>query len=115
MPVAVLLASLVSLGNLARHNELLALKVARVSTLRIVAPLLLLSLLASVLGLTLRAEERGPAVSSSPFIELLVRVRDELRGARQFPLADVIRNRLRDLGVDLEDTPQGTQWRRRAS
>ncbi|MGH7428897.1 MAG: LPS export ABC transporter permease LptG [Candidatus Methylomirabilaceae bacterium] len=53
MPVAVLLASLVSLGNLARHNELLALKMARVSTLRIVAPLLLLSLLVSVLTLTL--------------------------------------------------------------
>ncbi len=53
MPVAVLLASLVSLGNLARHNELLALKMARVSTLRIVAPLLLLSLLGSVLILFL--------------------------------------------------------------
>jgi lipopolysaccharide export system permease protein len=53
MPVAVLLACLVSLGNLARHNELLALKMARVSTLRIVAPLLLLSLLASVLVLAL--------------------------------------------------------------
>ena len=53
MPVAVLLASLFSLGNLARHNELLAMKMGQLSTLRIVAPLLVLSLLASLAALTL--------------------------------------------------------------
>jgi lipopolysaccharide export system permease protein len=48
MPVAVLLASLVSLGTLARHNEVLAMKLGQMSTLRIVAPVLLLGLLASL-------------------------------------------------------------------
>jgi lipopolysaccharide export system permease protein len=48
MSVAVLLASLVSLGNLSRHNELLAMKMGGLSALRIVAPVLLLALLASL-------------------------------------------------------------------
>ena len=53
IPVAVLLASLLSLGNLARHNELLAMKMGQLSALRIVAPILILSLVASVSALAL--------------------------------------------------------------
>ncbi len=53
MPVAVLLAALFSLGNLTRHNELLAMKMGRLSSLRIVAPLLILSLLTSFAALIL--------------------------------------------------------------
>jgi lipopolysaccharide export system permease protein len=53
MPVAVLLGALISLGNLARHNELLAMKMGQVSSLRIVVPLLILSLLASIAALIL--------------------------------------------------------------
>ncbi len=53
MPVAVLLAALISLGNLARHNELLAMKMGQLSSMRIVAPLMILSLLASLAALAL--------------------------------------------------------------
>ena len=53
MPVAVLLAALFSIGNLARHNELLAMKMGRLSSVRIVTPLLILSLLASLVALTM--------------------------------------------------------------
>jgi len=38
-------------------------------------------------------------------------VRSELRKAKQFALADMVRNRLSDLGITLEDTPQGTRWK----
>jgi lipopolysaccharide export system permease protein len=47
LPVAVLLASLLSLGGLARHNELLAMKMGQVGTLRIALPCMVLGLLAS--------------------------------------------------------------------
>ena len=53
MPVAVLLAALISLGNLARHNELLAMKMGQLSSLRIVTPLMILSLLSSLVALAL--------------------------------------------------------------
>jgi cysteinyl-tRNA synthetase len=45
------------------------------------------------------------------FIELLIEVREELRQAQQWALADLIRDRLSDLGVFLEDGPNGTTWR----
>ena len=34
-----------------------------------------------------------------------------MREAKQFVLADSIRDRLAELGVSLEDSPEGTQWR----
>jgi cysteinyl-tRNA synthetase len=66
--------------------------------------------LTGVLGLTLEAQATG-AQEAAPFIELLIELRAELRKAKQFQLADTVRNRLTDLGVTLEDTPQGTRWK----
>ncbi len=66
--------------------------------------------LAGVLGLTLR--EPGAAQSAAPFIELLVELRDEMRAQKLFQLADRIRVRLADLGITLEDSAEGTRWRR---
>jgi lipopolysaccharide export system permease protein len=48
LPVAVLLSSLLTLGGLARHNELLAMKMGQVSTLRIALPCIGLGLAASL-------------------------------------------------------------------
>ncbi|OGN98559.1 MAG: cysteine--tRNA ligase [Chloroflexi bacterium RBG_13_51_52] len=44
---------------------------------------------------------------------LLISVRKELRKARQFQLADEIRSSLNEIGIALEDTPQGTAWKRK--
>ncbi len=67
--------------------------------------------LASVLGLDLREQPPAAAVAAGPFIELLVNVRSRLRAERQFALADQIRDQLGELGVVLEDSPSGTEWR----
>ncbi|MBI4537556.1 MAG: LPS export ABC transporter permease LptG [candidate division NC10 bacterium] len=47
LPAAVLLSSLLTLSGMARYNELLAMKMGQVSTLRIAAPCILVGLLAS--------------------------------------------------------------------
>jgi cysteinyl-tRNA synthetase len=67
--------------------------------------------LAGVLGL--RLAETAPVAEggASPFVELLVSLRQELRQAKQYALADKVRERLGELGIVLEDTPQGTSWR----
>jgi cysteinyl-tRNA synthetase len=52
-------------------------------------------------------------VTARPFIDLLVRVRDELRAAKLYELSDTIRVRLAELGIALEDGAEGTRWRRR--
>jgi cysteinyl-tRNA synthetase len=69
--------------------------------------------LAAVLGLTL-AESTSASdaqLAARPFVDLLIEVRRDLRTAKQYALADQIRARLAELGVTLEDSPQGTTWR----
>jgi cysteinyl-tRNA synthetase len=66
--------------------------------------------LAGVLGLTLE-RQRQESQEAAPFIDLLVELRGELRKAKQFAIADLVRTRLDDLGVTLEDGPQGTRWK----
>jgi cysteinyl-tRNA synthetase len=66
--------------------------------------------LTGVLGLQLAA----PAAAElpvAPFVELLLDVRLELRKAKQWALADKIRDDLKALGILIEDTAQGSQWR----
>lgn len=66
--------------------------------------------LAGVLGLRLEVEPRA-ARQAAPFIDLLVEIREELRQAKQWALADRIRQRLQEMGVVLEDGRSGTHWR----
>jgi cysteinyl-tRNA synthetase len=66
--------------------------------------------LAGILGLTLK-ETESKAAPAAPFIELLIQTRKDLRAAKQYALADKIRDDLLKLGVVLEDGPQGTTWK----
>ncbi len=69
--------------------------------------------LGGVLGLSFKAPEAEAAGDIAPFVELLISTRNGLRKAKQFQLADDIRNKLVELGVTLEDTAQGTTWKRK--
>jgi lipopolysaccharide export system permease protein len=62
LPVAVLLASLLSLGSMARHNEVLAMKMGQASTLRIALPCIGVGLAASLAAWT-ATEYVGPRTS----------------------------------------------------
>jgi cyanophycinase-like exopeptidase len=64
------------------------------------------------LGLAQRTteEDRRPG-NIAPLVELLINLRAQLRAAKQFALADHIREELTQLGITLEDTPSGTHWR----
>ena len=68
--------------------------------------------LAGVLGLQLDAAQED-AFAAAPFIDLLISLRKELREAKQYQLADRIRNGLTELGVTLEDSASGTTWKAR--
>ena len=65
--------------------------------------------LSGVLGISL--DETAETSGAGPFVQMLVNVRTELRAARQFDISDSIRDRLSELGVTIEDTPEGTEWR----
>ncbi len=67
--------------------------------------------LAAVLGVDLEAARTQEGREADPYIDLLVELRNKLRGVKQWALADEVRNRLKDLGVVLEDRPEGTIWK----
>ncbi|PDV98797.1 cysteine--tRNA ligase [Candidatus Chloroploca asiatica] len=67
--------------------------------------------LAGVLGLRLDPSQRERNQDIAPFIQLLIELRAELRLSKQYALADHVRIRLAELGITLEDGPQGTRWK----
>jgi cysteinyl-tRNA synthetase len=71
------------------------------------AALNLLAELASVLGIELKKRKE----EADPEIEKLIAERETARKERNFKLADEIREKLKRMGVTLEDTPQGTKWK----
>jgi cysteinyl-tRNA synthetase len=67
--------------------------------------------LGGVLGL--RLDQRSVHLGDAePFVDLLVRIRDELRAAKQWTLADQIRDQLAERGVEIADGPAGSTWRK---
>ena len=65
--------------------------------------------LTGVLGLRL-AEKTGSG-DADRFIDLLLEVRSEVRKQKLWALSDLIRDRLKELGVTVEDSREGSTWR----
>jgi cysteinyl-tRNA synthetase len=66
--------------------------------------------LTSVFGLVL-AETKGSESQADAFIDLLLDLRASLRKDKLWAYSDLIRDRLKELGVTLEDNKDGTTWR----
>jgi cysteinyl-tRNA synthetase len=69
-------------------------------------------IVSAVTGLPPEAREWQPAENES-YIERLISLRNQLRKDQKWQQADIIRAKLSELGVALEDTPAGTDWRRK--
>ena len=65
--------------------------------------------LTGVLGL--RLQEKQGSGDADKFIDLLVEVRSEVRKQKLWQLSDLIRNKLKESGVVIEDSKEGTKWR----
>jgi cysteinyl-tRNA synthetase len=65
--------------------------------------------LCGVLGLQLQ-ETETKGHDADAFIDLLLKLRTELRGQKLYEMGDSIRIRLADLNVVIEDTREGSTW-----
>jgi cysteinyl-tRNA synthetase len=65
--------------------------------------------LSGVLGLRLTEKKRTS--DADKFINLLIQVRTEARKQKLWKFSDMIRDRLKELGVSIEDSKDGTTWR----
>jgi cysteinyl-tRNA synthetase len=63
------------------------------------------------LGELAKVGARDPNDTLGPYVEALLAERIEARAGRRFGDADRIRDRLTDLGLEVRDTPDGTEWR----
>lgn len=69
--------------------------------------------LASLLGLFLKPPDRQSTDDRlvGELVELLIEIRSALRKKKDFATADQIRDRLSQMGIQLEDRKDGTHWR----
>lgn len=65
--------------------------------------------LTDVLGLELKAQKQALS-TADPFIDLLIELRSELRQQKDWALSDMLRDKLAQLGVTIEDSKDGTTW-----
>ncbi len=87
-----------------KHDDLADAAVAGVQTLR---------QLGQVLGLFLH--RRAAAINDAlpgQLMELIIHLRQDARASKNFQLADAIRKGLTEIGITIEDGPQGTRWRK---
>jgi cysteinyl-tRNA synthetase len=59
-----------------------------------------------------RRPESHEPVLVDQLMELLIKIRNDARQTKDFQLADAVRNGLKQVGVTLEDRPDGTGWRK---
>jgi cysteinyl-tRNA synthetase len=59
----------------------------------------------------LRPDRETGGSQADAFIDLLIEIRRELRSQKLWALSDLVRDRLAELGVLLEDSKEGTTWR----
>ncbi len=60
--------------------------------------------------LAILPQEKSDSMAADPFIDLLIKVRKELRTQKNWSLSDVIRDELVELGIFLKDDKEGSHW-----
>ncbi|NLY10135.1 MAG: cysteine--tRNA ligase [Firmicutes bacterium] len=64
-----------------------------------------------ILGILILDEEKSSDDLVNPLMELILELRQDLRKEKNFKLADKIRDKLSELNILVEDTPQGPRWK----
>jgi cysteinyl-tRNA synthetase len=67
--------------------------------------------LLGVLGLELPDAATAAGDLTAPLVQFLLELRQQARAAKDFAASDAIRDRLHQIGVIVEDRPEGATWR----
>ena len=78
------------------------------------AMMLVIRELTGTLGLFLKEPQTGASgeneATVAKLMELVIEIRARARAAKDFPTADLVRTKLTEAGISLEDRAEGTQW-----
>jgi len=64
----------------------------------------------SIFGFLYKEEKKG--LKEEKLIEILLEIRQILRNKKLFELSDKIRDELNNIGIEIEDTKEGSRWRK---
>jgi cysteinyl-tRNA synthetase len=65
-----------------------------------------------ILGILPGDDEMKDDGTMEAVMEVLIDLRKELRARKQYELADMIRSKLAEAGITLEDSADGMKWKR---
>ena len=65
----------------------------------------------TVLGILDAEQSVSRQMQAAPFIEMLITLRESLRSQKNWELADWIRDKIQENGIELQDSKDGTRWR----
>ena len=68
--------------------------------------------MAAIIGIFEQAETAADDGLTDALMDLIIGIRQEARAAKNWAVADKIRDGLKEAGVVLEDTPTGVRWKR---
>lgn len=68
--------------------------------------------MANIIGILEQEEEAADDNLASDLMELIIEIRQQARQEKNWAVADKIRARLGEIGIILEDSPQGVKWKR---
>ncbi len=68
--------------------------------------------LGRVLGLKLDLSKKEDLTGSEELLDLIVKIREDLRDNEEYELSDRIRSGLKEIGIELQDTGEEVKWRK---
>ncbi|MDR0887701.1 MAG: cysteine--tRNA ligase, partial [Candidatus Methanoplasma sp.] len=66
----------------------------------------------TILGVLPKDDNSADNETLDSVMDILIELRKELRSRKQYDLADIIRNKLGEAGIVLEDTSEGAKWKK---
>ena len=70
-----------------------------------------LEMIGKVLGILEDSAYKKASDELSEEVEKLIKERSEAKENKNFELADEIRNKIEEKGIEIKDTPDGTSWK----
>lgn len=65
-----------------------------------------------ILGILPEAKKGDSGLDIAPIMQMLIELRQEMKAAKKYDVADTIRDRLKSSGILMEDTKDGVRWRK---
>jgi cysteinyl-tRNA synthetase len=66
----------------------------------------------NILGILPEAKKDSDGLDLGPVMDIIMELRKDMKAAKKYDVADAIRDRLKDGGILIEDTKEGTRWRK---